>query len=73
MAAQEFLLKLPGVNASNVRTIMQNVESLAALAGMGQEELKGLLESEANAKKLYEFLHTNPNKVGGGEGGAGKK
>lgn len=70
MAAQDFLLKLPGVNASNARTIMQKVESLAALAGMAQEELRVLLESEANAKKLYEYLHTNPNKQGGE---AGKK
>lgn len=50
---------------------MSRVESLAALAAMTQEELKALLESEVNAKKLWEFLHHNPNKEGsGGAGGA---
>ena len=68
------MLKLPGINASNVRVVMGKVESLAALADMAQEELKALLESEVNAKKLWEFLHHNPQTDGGGEeekGGAG--
>ena len=70
LAAQDFLLKLPGVNASNVRIIMNSVESLAALAEMTQGELKALLESEVNAKKLWEFLHHNPATDGGsGDGG----
>lgn len=46
---------------------------MAALADMAQEELKALLESEVNAKKLWEFLHHNPQTDGGEEekGGAG--
>ncbi len=77
LAAQDFLLKLPGVNAANARTIMRSVESLAALAAMSQEELRALLESEANARRLWEFLHHNPNKEeeeeeGGARGAAGK-
>lgn len=69
LAAQDFLLKLPGINASNVRIVMSKVESLAALADMPQEELKTLLESEVNAKKLWEFLHHNPQTDGGKEAG----
>lgn len=40
---------------------MNKVESLAALSRMSIAELHMLLESEAAAKKLFDFFHFNPN------------
>ena len=40
---------------------MNKVESLAALSRMSINELHPILESEAAAKKLFDFLHHNPN------------
>lgn len=61
LAASDFLLKLPGVTVNNYRLIMNKVENLAALSRMSVEELHPILESEAAAKKLYEFFHFDAN------------
>ena len=50
------LLNLPGVNVHNFRTVMGAVPSLAALAGLDEEEL-GSLVGPVNGKKLHAFLH----------------
>lgn len=62
LTAQDLLLKLPGVTVSNFRSIMKRVDNLAALSRMSVAELHPILESEAAAKKLHDFLHHNPNR-----------
>lgn len=55
---QDFLLKMPGVNAKNCRSLMNHVKNIAELASLSQEELAGVLGNAANAKQLYDFIHT---------------
>ncbi|KAG8513463.1 DNA repair endonuclease XPF, partial [Galemys pyrenaicus] len=55
---QDFLLKMPGVNAKNCRALMNQVGSIAELARLSQAELAEVLGNSANAKQLYEFIHT---------------
>jgi len=54
--ARDMLLNLPGVNVHNFRTVMGAVPSLAAWAGLDEEEL-GSLAGPVNGKKLHAFLH----------------
>lgn len=56
-APYDFLLKMPGVNAKNVRALVGGADSLADLAGLGQEALATILGHGGNAKMLYDFLH----------------
>ncbi|XP_073071646.1 DNA repair endonuclease XPF isoform X2 [Manis javanica] len=56
---QDFLLKMPGVNAKNCRSLMSHVKSIAELASLPQNELAGVLGNAANAKQLYDFMHTS--------------
>jgi DNA excision repair protein ERCC-4 len=60
VAAQEMLLRLPGVTPANCRAIMSKVESLSALSLMSVEELKPIMQSEAAARKLHEFFNHDP-------------
>ncbi|XP_077359190.1 DNA repair endonuclease XPF [Festucalex cinctus] len=53
----DFLLKMPGVNAKNVRALVRNADSLADLAKLSQDKLAQILENANSAKLLYEFLH----------------
>ncbi|CAL8302324.1 unnamed protein product [Lota lota] len=53
----DFLLKMPGVSAKNVRALVSNADSLADLAVLSQERLAQILGHGGNAKMLYEFLH----------------
>ncbi|CAL8381531.1 unnamed protein product [Gadus morhua 'NCC'] len=56
-APYDFLLKMPGVNAKNVRALVSKADSLAELAEFSQERLAQVLGHTGNAKMLYEFLH----------------
>uniref|UniRef100_A0A8D1VDZ8 DNA repair endonuclease XPF n=1 Tax=Sus scrofa TaxID=9823 RepID=A0A8D1VDZ8_PIG len=56
---QDFLLKMPGVNAKNCRSLMNHVTNIAELASLSQDKLAGLLGNAASARQLYEFLHTS--------------
>ncbi|CAM9326759.1 unnamed protein product [Phaeothamnion confervicola] len=58
-AAQELLLRLPGVTVHNFRTVMRAAESVAALAAMTYNELVPLLGT-AGAKRLYDFFQKQP-------------
>ncbi|EHB04165.1 DNA repair endonuclease XPF [Heterocephalus glaber] len=55
---QDFLLKMPGVNAKNCRSLMNHVKNIAELATLSQDKLTGILGHAANAKQLYDFIHT---------------
>ncbi|XP_061455249.1 DNA repair endonuclease XPF [Rhineura floridana] len=54
---QDFLLKMPGVNAKNCQAIMNHVQSIAELVTFSQDRLAELLGNAASAKQLYEFIH----------------
>ncbi|KAF7243066.1 DNA repair endonuclease XPF [Varanus komodoensis] len=54
---QDFLLKMPGVNAKNFRAVMNSVKSIAELVSLSQDKLTELLGNSANAKQLYDFIH----------------
>lgn len=55
---QEVLRRLPGINQSNIYTVMRSVENLAELAGKEEAELQKLLGGKVNGSKLFEFLRT---------------
>ncbi|XP_047694591.1 DNA repair endonuclease XPF isoform X2 [Prionailurus viverrinus] len=55
---QDFLLKMPGVNAKNCRALMHHVKNIAELASLSQDKLAGILGNASNAKQLYDFIHT---------------
>ncbi|KAK2533340.1 hypothetical protein Q9233_004554 [Columba guinea] len=54
---QDFLLKMPGVNAKNCRAIMNHVKSIAELVTLTKDELAKILGNTANATQLFEFIH----------------
>ncbi|XP_015260912.1 PREDICTED: DNA repair endonuclease XPF [Gekko japonicus] len=54
---QDFLLKMPGVNAKNCQAVMNRVKSLAELITLSQDKLAELLGNASSAKQLYEFIH----------------
>ncbi|XP_008580075.1 PREDICTED: DNA repair endonuclease XPF [Galeopterus variegatus] len=56
---QDFLLKMPGVNAKNCRSLMSHVKNIAELATLSQDKLTGILGNAANAKHLYDFIHAS--------------
>lgn len=56
---REFLLKLPGVNSSNVYALMNKVPTLADLVDVSLEEFQELLSNSRSAKLLYQTLHTS--------------
>ncbi|ELW67666.1 DNA repair endonuclease XPF [Tupaia chinensis] len=56
---QDFLLKMPGVNAKNCRSLMTHVKNIAELATLSQDKLTSILGNSANAKLLYDFIHTS--------------
>nr|XP_004652331.1 DNA repair endonuclease XPF [Jaculus jaculus] len=55
---QDFLLKMPGVNAKNCRSLMNHVKNIAELATLPQDKLASILGNTGNAKQLYDFIHT---------------
>ncbi|KAJ1097508.1 hypothetical protein NDU88_002626 [Pleurodeles waltl] len=54
---QDFLLKMPGINAKNCRSLMNQVKSIAELATLSEEKLSTILGNANNAKQLYDFIH----------------
>ena len=58
MMSYDMLRKLPGVNAANLRLLVENVSSLKDLCDKKLQELM-LWMGESNARKLYHFLHTD--------------
>ena len=58
MMSYDMLRKLPGVNASNLRLLVENVGSLRELCDKKLQELM-LWMGESNARKLYHFLHND--------------
>ncbi|KAJ7411087.1 DNA repair endonuclease XPF [Willisornis vidua] len=54
---QDFLLKMPGVNAKNCRALMHHVKSIAELVTLSKDELARILGNAANASQLFDFIH----------------
>ena len=50
------LMRLPGVNATNYRAVVREVDSLAELATLPERRLATLIGT-ANAAQLHRFLH----------------
>ena len=75
-AAVAILLKLPGIDAGNVKKVMGVCDNLAELSELSKEELKPAI-GIANANKLWSFFRVNLNDTigggGGGEGGSSKR
>ena len=53
--AQDMLLSLPCINATNYRAVMDKVESVAALSRMSEAALSPLIGA-SGAKKLFQFF-----------------
>lgn len=58
----DFLLRMPGVNVKNFKSLIKHVSCLADLVTFSQETLSEILGSSSNARMLYEFIH-NPMDV----------
>ncbi|XP_019395684.1 PREDICTED: DNA repair endonuclease XPF [Crocodylus porosus] len=54
---QDFLLKMPGVNAKNCSILMNNINSIAELVTLSQDRLTEILGNAVSAKQLYDFIH----------------
>ncbi|XP_075022143.1 DNA repair endonuclease XPF [Calonectris borealis] len=54
---QDFLLKMPGINAKNCRVLMNHVKSIAELVTLSKDELSKILGNTANATQLFDFVH----------------
>ena len=57
--AIDALMRLPGVNATNYRAVVREVDSLAELATLPERRLATLIGT-ANAAQLHRFLHEAP-------------
>ncbi len=55
----DFLLRMPGVNVKNFKSLIKHASCLADLVTFSQEKLSEILGGSSNARQLYEFLH-NP-------------
>ncbi|KAF4015605.1 hypothetical protein G4228_007303 [Cervus hanglu yarkandensis] len=56
---QDFLLKMPGINAKNCRSLMNHVKNIAELASLPFDQLASLLGNTGSARQLYDFIHTS--------------
>ncbi|XP_075755461.1 DNA repair endonuclease XPF [Pelodiscus sinensis] len=56
---QDFLLKIPGVNAKNCHALMNHVESISELVTLSQDKISEILGNAVNAKQLYDFIHVS--------------
>ncbi|NXY48611.1 XPF endonuclease, partial [Ceuthmochares aereus] len=54
---QDFLLKMPGINAKNCHALMNHVKSIAELVTLSKDELSKILGNTANATQLFDFIH----------------
>ena len=60
----DILLKIPGVNAKNIKGIMDKVSSLYDLCQKSEAELNELVENSKNAKLIFEFLNKTKKDIG---------
>lgn len=58
--AHDVLRKLPGITDANVRNVLRECESLAALAALSMERMAALLGGRAAAERLHRFLNQSP-------------
>ena len=54
---QDFLLKIPGVNARNCCSLMNHLKNIAKLASLSLDNLASMLGNAASARQLYNFIH----------------
>lgn len=54
---QDFLLKMPGINAKNCRALMNHVKSITELVTLSKDKLSEILGNTINATQLYDFIH----------------
>ncbi|XP_069763477.1 DNA repair endonuclease XPF isoform X2 [Narcine bancroftii] len=54
---QDFLMKMPGVNAKNCCALMNHVRNIAELVKLSQEQLTDILGNTNNARQIWEFIH----------------
>lgn len=54
---QDFISKLPGINTSNIYSVLNKVSSLPELLTLSKENLTEILGSSNNAEALYSSLH----------------
>jgi len=52
------LLKIPGINSKNIKSLMTNVENLSELCNLSEERINEIIENSKNAKLIYEFFNT---------------
>lgn len=55
--AIDFLSRMPGVTTENISRIMNAVTNLYELCDLSLEELAEIMNSQENAKRLYDFLN----------------
>ena len=55
-ATRDFLIRLPGIHIHNARKIMKSCKSLADLANLTRDQMKGLLGAQPG-QKLFSFLN----------------
>ena len=60
VASQDALRRIPGVTASNWKSVSRSVPNLAALASMSLEELRKILGGKGLARKAWNFFHKEP-------------
>lgn len=56
---QDFLLKIPGVNAKNGHSLMNHIKNIAKLASLSLDKLASMLGNAVSARQLYNFIHTS--------------
>ncbi|OXB82698.1 UNVERIFIED_CONTAM: hypothetical protein H355_000396 [Colinus virginianus] len=54
---QDFLLKMPGVNAKNCHALMNHVKSIAELVTLPKDRLSEILGNAVSAAQLFDFIH----------------
>ncbi|XP_055854991.1 DNA repair endonuclease XPF [Episyrphus balteatus] len=53
----DFMLRLPGISSKNVHKVMRHGENLKKILTKSQAEVAKLVDSQTNAKMLYDILH----------------
>jgi len=64
LTPHDILRKLPGVNATNIRALLQHVNNLRELSEATLSQLTQWMGGPANAKKLYTFMHGTCSECG---------
>ncbi|GFN96743.1 DNA repair endonuclease xpf, partial [Plakobranchus ocellatus] len=58
---QDFVLRMPGINSKNFRSILNKFTSLYEMSQAGLEKLTEVLGSSVHAQQLHDFLHKECN------------